>query len=895
MAVQSQITRAFPGWVVRRPRLEERLRRGVQGPLTLVTGPPGAGKTVAVSSWAATGTWRPAALCWITCDDTTATVGRFCRALITSLRRAGIDLPVAPSGRRDGGDDEALSWELGEALSELAAPVIVVLDDFPARPGSAPAQVVTCLLRHARPVLRAVVLARGEPSLPLHRHRLAGELTEIRAGDLAFADHESAAVLARHGVRLAPAALRTLQERTGGWPAGIRLAAMAMAGRPDPDAVAARFSGDDDGVVGYLREEVVDAQPPGTRELLLATSVADRIDAGLAGGLAGEAGRAFPDLVRRNAFAVPLGHGWYRYPPMFGEALRTVLERESPGLAPVLHRRAAAWFERAGLLGEAVGQAARAGDWRYAARLVVDRLAIGGVLGLAPREHLDRAFDAMPREAVLGCAGPEPAIVAAAAAAARGDDPACAAALEHARAGLGPSSDGADPAARLCLAAVELCRPGLPAFAGAAGTFARVAALCREVPEPALDASPDLLALAHACGGRSHLWRGELREAARLFGEALAAAERAGGSAQSLECLGDLALTRALLGDVGRAAGLVARAGRRSGTPASPGSRGAVTLHLARAWVDLEQWRLDAARAELARAALAFPAPPDPLPAVVHALLAARTELGRGRPERALDDLRPAEMIVPRPAWLARRLALVSAEAHALRGESGPARAAAERAGGRGQLDAAVALARADLGDGAPDAAARLLRRSLRGPFEAPADARVEAWLLDAGLSFGLGDPSRGRRCLDRALRLAGREGIGRPFAMARGWLLPVLNRDPDLARQHRRLLEPLGLAPRNGGTPPPEPGPGPEPGAEPLPVERLSGRELDVLRLLAQMMTTEEIADRLCLSVNTVKTHLRNIYRKLAVTRRGAAVRRARQLSLLGPGSGAPARRSAS
>jgi LuxR family maltose regulon positive regulatory protein len=843
----------------------------------VITGPPGAGKTITALAWAATAARAPKPIiCWVTCDGSTVTVQGFCGSLIKSLSRTGIDVAAIARARHDiDAREQAMVTAITAAFLEAGAPIAVVVDDFPSRTGSAPAEVVNHLLRHAGPGFRAVVLSRSDSPLPLHRHRLAGELAELRADDLAFHDQEIAEVLAQHGVRLTPAARRRLRERTGGWPAGIRLAAMSMEAHSDPEAFAARFAGDDQAVVGYLMEEVIDARPPDVRWLLLSTSVVQRVNTALAGELAGDAGRAFPDMVRRNAFVVPLGQGWYRYHHMFGEALRLILRHESPGMIPKLHQRAAAWFERSGLLIEAVGQAVQVGDWQYASRMVIDRLAIGHVLGLRPQEALSGLLEGMPDEAAFESGGPEPAIVAAAAAARRGDEPSCAAALRHAKRVLRRSSRGAAWPTRLCLAAVELCRPGATAYADPASAFGEAATLLRNAPARLLDDRPELRALALSGRGAARVWDGQLPEAARLFGEALAAAEQAGGDFQTKRCLGDLALTEALRGNVGQAAELAARARQLPEMSVSPAGRKVAAAHLASAWGDLERWRVASVHSELGRAALAFSSYDDPLSSAIQALVKTRTHLCQGQPKDALEALRAADTITPQPRWLERRLALAAAEAHVACGEVEAARLDVQRAGEWTDLDSAVTSARVEVSSGADGTASAMLRKALRKFTRAPTDVRVEAWLLDACLCYGSGDQWRGRRSLDQALRLALREEIRRPFAMSRRWLLPILLKDPDVLRAYHLLLGPLGLTVRTGAAMSPD-------GNGATPVEQLSPRELEVLRSVAQLMTTEEIASNLYLSVNTVKTHLKSIYRKLAVTRRAEAVRRAHQLSLL-------------
>lgn len=163
----------------------------------------------------------------------------------------------------------------------------------------------------------------------------------------------------------------------------------------------------------------------------------------------------------------------------------------------------------------------------------------------------------------------------------------------------------------------------------------------------------------------------------------------------------------------------------------------------------------------------------------------------------------------------------------------------------------------------------------LAEPAAVPADVRVEAWLAEGQLAYASGDASRGRRSLARALRAGDREGLSLPFWLSRPWLVPILRRDPQLRDAYQRLLKPLRIAARATG-------PAAREAVHSLLPEQLSPRELDVLRHLAAMRTTEEIAAMTYLSVNTIKTHLKSIYRKLAVTRRGEAVRRAQQLQLL-------------
>jgi LuxR family maltose regulon positive regulatory protein len=860
----------------------ERLGRGACGPLTVVTGPPGAGKTVAVSAWAAGGK-TPGPVAWVSLDAADHETDLFWRQVVSALRQAGVEgLPRRPRT----GHAHIFLTKLATAIAGRETPVVLVLDDFQPDTDTPLVDEVTYVVRNTGPVLRLVLISRRDPPLPLHRYRLTGELTEIRADTLAFGERETGALLAQHGVSLSAESVRALCERTEGWAAGLRLAAMSMEGHPAPEAFAAQFAGDDHAVVGYLMEEVLESQPADMHRLLLATSTARRFNAELAAELGGaEAGRCFPALVRQNAFVLPLGHGWYRYHHMFGDALNLILRHESPGEVADLYRRAAAWYSRKGLLADAVHHAARAGDWRYASWLIVDRLAIGQVLGLYAGHPFAVLVGDIPEHMWSAAAEPEPALVAAAAALARGDEETCTDALRRADELLAalPTDDALT--ARLAAAFIRLAWPSPRHLASIKSTLDEVDALLERLPGRPLDDHAELRALVGCGRGAAELRAGRPAEAAAAFRAALPAAVDAGSDLLRRWCLGGLALVEALLGRFRQAAESATKAAQLPEVSTSPAGRRVAAAHLASAWVALAQYRPSEARLELAKTRQAMnesgDETRDALLSVLGGLVTARTEIATGSPGRAIEALEVARKQAGDLPWLRRRVALVEAEAHAAAGAAGAAHEAARRAGGAKTADSAVALARVSLGVGDRAAAAKVLRPALVESMAAPNDVRVEAWLLDARLAYEAGDPSHGRRSLDRALRLGEREQLRLPFAMARNWLYAVLRRDPELVRPHRRLLEPLWA---EAGAPAP-PGVMADGGAadgDARVYGRLSTRELDVLRHVSEMLTTEEIAVEMYVSINTVKTHLKSIYRKLAVTRRGEAVRRAQHLELL-------------
>jgi LuxR family maltose regulon positive regulatory protein len=290
--------------------------------------------------------------------------------------------------------------------------------------------------------------------------------------------------------------------------------------------------------------------------------------------------------------------------------------------------------------------------------------------------------------------------------------------------------------------------------------------------------------------------------------------------------------------------------------------------------VHLERNELRAARRCVKQADAALDRAPDRLIASAAYLVAAGGAQAEGRASVAAQVIDRARSGPPISPWLSQQLSAVQSRAYAAAGDIQAAVAAARRAGAAGSPEAAVALAHAWTAAGDSDAAARALAPAVtaRG---VPGRVRLDAWLADARLGYTSGDRARGHRSLAAALRLAGPEQLRLPFVLARGWISPVLRQDHELAEAHRRLFAAPGQAQ--------SPAPAIEPDQAPvLPAEPLSDREREVLRHISGMLSTAEVASEMYISVNTVKTHLRTIYRKLAATHRGEAVRRARQLELI-------------
>src|SRR5882757_6993810 len=219
----------LPGWMVARPRLDKRIAVGAGGPLTVVTGPPGAGKTMALASWAAAG-MTPGRAAWMTVDDYDNQPGTFWSYVVKALAQVGAaafpgTLPALP---QEGASGRAFLPLLASALAALEPPLVLVLDDLHLLTARGPLEELAYVLKYAQPGLHLVAATRIDPPLPLHRHRLAGELTEIRADDLAFTVPEAAQLMAGHGLTLPAGAVNLITERVEGWAAGLRLAALSL-------------------------------------------------------------------------------------------------------------------------------------------------------------------------------------------------------------------------------------------------------------------------------------------------------------------------------------------------------------------------------------------------------------------------------------------------------------------------------------------------------------------------------------------------------------------------------------------------------------------------------------------------------------------------------------------
>ncbi|MFJ3222638.1 LuxR C-terminal-related transcriptional regulator [Streptomyces sp. NPDC086783] len=870
-----------PATFLRRQRLVDHLDEALRTPLTLVNGPAGAGKTLLAADWAA-GLRQPVA--WLSAEAEDRRPGVFWAYVLQALRAGGAPVSAAVGVPAEAGRvDHRLLSALAAELNGRAGPVVVMIDEYDRVTDPEIAEQLEFVLHHAGQGLRLVLVTRTEPLLPLHRYRAADELTEIRAAELAFTPEETVALLELHGLTLPVPAASALVDRTRGWAAGLRLCALAAGETEDPERYLKEFEADRSTVADFLLAEVLKRQTAETQDLLLRVSVLDRFCPGLADALTlrTDAEPILDRLHRENAFVERLGHSWYRLHPLFGEILRAHLRVRMPGLEPELHRRAARWLRRRGTLTETLAHGAAAGDWEFTAEALVDDLAIGQFFTGLRSGELDHVFS----ELDPGTAGPATDLVRAARDLSRGE---AERGLHHLRraqerlAAAGPDA----ASARLSCALLQTLAARLTGAPDEAEAAAETAgALRREVPGPLLDGHPELMALLRTHLGSARLWAGRFEDARAVLAQV---AGTPGGAPTVLpreEAVGHLALIDHLHGWIGRAERKALtgapepqrsgppRQGPSSGPPRQdPAGAGSALGLLVLAAVAVERDELGRAQELLDETARLPLIGQDPVTTAGRAVVEARLLLARGKARAALEVVDPGvSTAVPSP-WADGCAALVVSAAHLSEGHPESAAEALEDVSAD-QPACAVEAARMFLAAGRPETALALLDAIPTTGRTGPA-VTVRAALVKARAAQEAGDGATARRLVAQALLDARRERLRRPFLDAGPWLRPMLATAPlhDLAADW--------LAPGPSRRTTPAAAEDERPPA--LVAEELSGRERDVLERLARMMSTEEIAADLYVSVNTVKTHLKSVYRKLAVNRRNEAVRRARELGLM-------------
>ena len=860
--------------MVGRDRLVTGLDRAAARRVTIISAPAGSGKTSLLRAWAnRSGQARHIAFVSVRRDEQDAQL--FWLDVLDAVRSASTSntepTPITPALNLRTLVDRVIL-----ELASIRSRAILIIDDLHELNSPDSLTHLSRLLTSLPPNAHAILAMRRDLRLGLHRLRLAGELSEIRAADLRFTERETRALLDASGIALSEAGVALLHQRTEGWAAGLRLAALSLDGHRAPERFVEEFSGSDRTVAEYLVAEMLQRQPGDVQDLLLRTCLLDRVNGELADLLTGRAGseRILLGLEDANAFVVSLDQErtWFRYHLLFADLLRLELRRSLPGQVRTLHRRAAEWFTRHGEVADAIRHTQAAGDWPGAARLLADHSFSLTLNGQA------QTMGALLRAFPPGADHRELALVRATGDLEQGHLDQAAARLAAAEAYAETAPQERRHRLRLAVAALKLSlarRRGH--LAGVVEQVGFLASAATAQSEEDIALGSDLRAVAILNLGIAEAWSGGIPDAERHLREGAELARKIGRPYLEVACLAQLAFASRIRSFAAcRQSCLEAiELAERHGWDTEPVIAPAlVTLASNLIWTgefdEAGRWL------QRTRQALETDTGAD-IRQLLH-LATGRLYAGRGQHEEALEEIRAAERLqseLDGPHALASKVTGWMLATQARLGLLGQARASLAALDDQRANSADVRNARAviDLAEGDPTAALDAVASVLDGTT--PVISRstvVESHLLAALAHRELGDQRRANLSAERALAAAEADRLILPFAMTGSQ--QVLEALPRHETAHAALLadildimrgSPVTLA------------------TDPAPLTRkLSPGELKVLRYLPTNLSRPEIANELSVSLNTVSTHLRRIYGKLGVDDRSGAVNRARELGLL-------------
>ena len=856
-----------PPTFVRRPRLDELLTRSVEQPLTLVSAHAGTGKTALLASWAA----GRRDVAWLTVDRDDNWSPHFWQGVDLALDRV---LEPADAALRAVDDPVR---RIVERLPPRRR-VVLVLDDLHEIENPVVLKELGSLISHSPQQLRLVIATRADPPLRIQRQRVGGQLAEVRARELAFTADECRDLLGSSAELLDDEDIETLCKRTEGWAAGLRLAALSLEDEQDKRGFVHRFAGDERAVSDYLLNEIFDRLPEGRRSFVLRTAVPRRLTPDLAVELSGDpnAARVLDELETANYLISSHADrdSAYRYHALLRDFLLARFAQVQPKELRSLHRRTAQWAWRRGDPETAFRHAIAGEDWDLADELTTEAWNVV-VFGVAARDR--DAVSETPEAHLEG--RPGLALRVAAAHLFVGNRPEAERIFQIGERGL----ESATPERRNALAV--LSKTFELTMARLDGDYARVLELARELAaEPIVgNYAPAVRARARQAIVLSNLGTvdvstGAVADAEPRLYEAMSLARETGLDHVVLNSLSQLAMLESTRGRLRHAVDLareaVEFAERRNWETLHQG----IGSRLVLGWAYYQWNELELAAEHLRQAAAAARLWGDRTGTVGAALLEALVLAAAG-PDGSVDGLRRLHGVraqlqgwVP-PRFLAALVQTVEARVLAASGDLDAARLAIER---RELLDGdgGLVLARISLAQGSPLNA--LAEIEAYDPSSGARDlaGRVEAGVLEAVAKHELNDRAGAAVAIESALGLAERGNYRRAFVdggpSVRGLLVERVRHGTD----HRALVaELIAALERRAAS---------KELTLPELLEPLSDREQAVLRYLPTMMSNAEIASELFLSVNTVKTHLKAIYRKLGATRRRDAVERARRVELL-------------
>jgi ATP/maltotriose-dependent transcriptional regulator MalT len=865
--------------VVSRSRLIERLNEGLHRKLTLISAPAGFGKTTLLSAWVE-GIDRQVA--WLSLDEGDSDPARFLTYLVAALQTIAPNIGEGVLGVLQSPQPLPIETILTALLNEITTipdHFVLVLDDYHVLDAKSIDHALTFLLEHLPPQMHLVIATREDPQLPLARLRALDKLTELRVADLRFTPPEAAGFLNQvMGLDLSAEDITALETRTEGWIAGLQLAAISMQGHKDTTSFITSFTGSHHFVLDYLMEEVLQQQPERVQNFLLRTSILDRMTGSLCDAVlldpnaSGQATLEY--LERANLFIVPLDNErrWYRYHHLFADLLRQRLQQRSAsspgderdGVAE-LHKRASQWYEDNSLTMEAFHHAVAANDVERAERLVEGEgmplqyrgpmISVLNWLESLPTTILDaRPSLWVTYASALTMTGHPISSVEEKLQAAE-------AALQETE----PDDKTRDLVGHIAAIRAMLAIP--------ANQVETIIAQSRRALEYLHPNNLPVRATAHWTLGYAYQIQGDRAAASQAYTEVISISQASGNSMVTLGATTCLGQVQEAENQLYLAAESYRRVLQLVGDPPWPAACEAY-LGLARVYY---QWNdLDAAEQHGQQSfQLAMQMVSVDTPAACGVLLA-RLKLAQGDVASATALLAKAEQFARQHNfvhWMP-EVAAVQVLTFLHQGNLAAAAHLAQ------MHELPLSRARVHLAQGDTSAALAVLE-SWRGQMEAKGwqDERLKVMVLQAVALQAHGEQDQAVQVLCDALALAAPGGFIRLFVDEGPPMAHLLSAAaasgmmPDYIRNLLAALEADAHKSEDTSSLPPT--------AQPL-IEPLSPRELEILHLMAQGLSNQEMCEQLFLALSTVKGHNRNIFGKLQVQRRTEAVARARELGLL-------------
>jgi len=879
--------------------------------LTLISAPAGFGKTTLASEWIADGGVLAA---WLSLDEGDNDPVRFLSYLIAALQtiKAGIGevvLTVLQSPQPPA-IESVLTYLLNE-ITTICDNFYLVLDDYHLVESERVDQVVAFMIEYLPPQMHLVIATREDPPLPLARLRARGQLTELRATNMRFTPAEAAEFLNQiMGLNLSEGEIDALEARTEGWIAGLQLAALSMQGRKDSTSFIQAFTGSHRFVLDYLAEEVLQSQPERVRNFLLPTSILDRFCAALCNAVTErQDGKEMLDnLERNNLFLIPLDdqRQWYRYHRLFADVLQSHFFEAQPGRVATLHKRASEWFEYNGSAADAIRHALAAKDFERAATLI--ELAVPEMRrNRQEATHTELGWlKALPDELIRF--RPVLSIDFAYALFGDGELDGVEARLRDAERWLDTSVDLRERPESLAAGMVVVDEDEFRRLPGMIALLRTALALSRgDMPETVknaqrvLDLAPedDYLMIGGAAStlGLAAWASGDLEAACRMTVDGMANVRRAGYISPAIG--GSIVLADIMIaqGRLREAMSTYERALQWATAPGSPVLRGAADMHVGMSNLHFEHNDLKTATQQLLTSQALGELAGLPQNPYRWCAAMARIRQAQGYLDDALNLLDEAERLYNanfspnvRPI-MTRKVRVLLAQ-----GRLGEALDWVQKQGLSVEDDLSylhefdhITLARVlltrylnDREAGSISAVMGLLERLLKAAEERGGKGSViEIMVLQAMAYSAQGDLGAALKPLKQALTLAEPEGYIRMFLDEGSSMLQLLREasaykimpiytDNLLSAFEEEQLMRAGKSSLST-----------TPASQPL-IEPISQRELEVLQLLKTELSGPEIARELMIALSTVRTHTKNIYNKLNVNNRRAAVKRAEELRLI-------------